>query len=209
MHKPLILALVVLSACSPAEKCQEFNSGDPSISATNKLGLGYQASVLIGFGVGPLEVTGTLPTGMALETTDGQIRVSGTPTTEGRYQADVRPTAAACEFKGSSLVNLVVDLTVVPAECDNALACRLLKTSGCTQSSTCTPSFAYTSAACIHSLGDAGVCVDVNGPADQCSGSVSAMTLTTVEGAQVESCVGTPPIVGCNYHLCYGAPDAG
>lgn len=125
---------------------------------------------------------------------------------EGRFVADVRPVAAACVYNGGSLVNLVVDLTIAPAECDNALACRLLKKGACTQSSTCTPSPAYASAACIRSLGDAGVCVDVNGPLDQCSGSVSAMTVTTVEGTEVESCVVTPPTVGCNYHLCKGAP---
>lgn len=105
-------------------------------------------------------------------------------------------------------MNFALKFTVVPAECETNLACRLFNRGACTQSSTCVPSPSYVSAACIPTVGSSGVCVDVNGPADQCTGAISAMTLTTVEGAQVDSCVVTPAITGCNHHVCFGPPVA-
>lgn len=191
--------------------CQEFHAdqGD-SPSQTFKLGAGYEATLIIGSGVGPLQQRGTPPPGMTVDVSGGKIRVTGTPTETGEFTLDLRPDddVMACEYQGTSLMNFALKFTVVPAECETNLACRLFNRGACTQSSTCVPSPSYVSAACIPTVGSSGVCVDVNGPADQCTGAISAMTLTTVEGAQVDSCVVTPAITGCNHHVCFGPPVA-
>jgi hypothetical protein len=205
MTKLLVTVALALTAWSCAPKCQEFYTLSSDVHST-KLGLGSPQTLVVGSGEGPFDVTGALPPGMTLEVSGVRIRLTGTPTEVGSFQADVRPQSLACQNGGSSLGNIVLDFQVVPAECDNALACRLLKKSACTRSSGCPPTPPYTAAACIHAVGDAGVCVDVNGPGDQCSGAISAMTLTTVEGAQIESCVATPAITGCNFNVCYGLP---
>lgn len=55
MHKTLIVAAVALACSSCSPMCQEFHAdqGD-SPSQTFKLGAGYEATLIIGSGVGPL-----------------------------------------------------------------------------------------------------------------------------------------------------------
>lgn len=208
MHKLMVVvSAVAVFGSSCGAPCQDFYTSpenEPSLGAT--LGIGYAVDLVLGSGEGELNVSGALPPGLQLVLSDGKIRVVGTPTTEGDFQANLSPKKEACSHQGNRYLGITASLTVKAAECDNALVCRVLGRGSCTQSSTCVPSAGYVTAACIHSVGDAGVCVDVNAPADQCSGSVAAMTLTTVEGAEVESCVATPAIVGCNHHVCFGAP---
>lgn len=205
MHKTLIVAAFALVCSSCAEeKCQAFNRGGSSVG-TGKLGIGYEATLIVGSGEDPLEVS-DVPPGMTVDTAGGTIRVTGTPTRAGDYQVQIRPRVAACEHDGTSLANLVVPITVAPADCDDPTDCRLLARGPCTQSSACVPSPPYVTSACIATLGDAGVCVDVNAPADQCGSGVTEMMLTTVEGTQVESCIAAPAITGCNHHVCSGAP---
>ncbi|MGV3619273.1 MAG: hypothetical protein ACO1OB_00570 [Archangium sp.] len=207
MHKTVVAVVLALTCWSCSQECQTFyREASDSAGQTARLGRGYEATLAVGSGEEPLVVTGTVPPGMAVEVSNGKIRVTGTPTENGTFKADIRPTKTACEFEDASFVNIVLDITVADAECDSPLACRLLKRGACNQSSACVPTAPYTSAACIPTVGVAGACVDVNGPADQCSGSVSAQSLTTIEGAQVDSCVATPALVGCNYHLCSGPP---
>jgi len=206
MNKLLVTVGLALTFWSCAPKCQEFYSLSNDIHSA-KLGLGYPQTVVVGSGEGPFQVVmGSLPPGMTLEVSGVRIHLTGTPTEVGSFQADVRPQSPACANDGTTFSNIVLNFEVAPAECDSALACRLLKRGSCAQSTGCTPAPPYTRAACIHSVGDAGVCVDVNGPGDQCSGAISASSLTTVEGTQVESCVATPAITGCNYNVCSGVP---
>ncbi len=211
MHKTLFVAVVAVAVWSCSEKCQDFYSDD-SLEADQyaKVGLGYEASLAVAYSGEEVDTIGTVPEGMTVAVSDGKVVVSGTPTKAGEYQLDIRPKAAACEHGGSHLANVVVNITVGTPNCDNDLACRLLTTGdACTGSSTCTPEAPYAAAACIHTLGDAGVCVNVNGVADQCSGAIGELQLTTVEGTQIESCVVTPATLWCNHHVCSYRPDAG
>lgn len=208
MHKFMVVVVAVaVFGSSCGAPCQDFfTSPENEASLVATLGIGYAVDLVLGSGEGELDVSGALPPGLQLVLSDGKIRVVGTPTTEGEFQANLSPKKEACSHEGKNYLGITASLKVKPAACDDALVCRVLGHGSCTQSSTCVPSAGYTSAACIPAVGTTGVCVDVNGALDQCTGTVAAMNVTTVEGAQVGTCVATPALVGCNHHVCFGAP---
>ncbi|MFO0598150.1 MAG: hypothetical protein U0228_22800 [Myxococcaceae bacterium] len=209
MREFVLVSLAALGCWSCGQPCQQFFTvATDHAGQVAKLGAGSPTTVVVGRGDAPIVVSGMLPTGMQVEVdaATGKIQLTGTPTETGRFQAELRPQVRACVNAETTLANIVLDLTVVPAECEDALTCRLLKKGPCSTSADCTPTPPYAAAACIRTIGAAGVCVDVNGPNDGCSGAVAAMSVTTTESTQISTCVATPAITGCNHHVCYGAP---